>query len=427
MNSFESGLLHAQQLDAVDPLRPYRDRFYLQPDTYYMDGNSHGLLSKDAEAAVLQSLDDWKRLAVEGWTTAQRPWFHLPETLGAWTAPLVGAHPHEVVVTGTATTNLHTLLATFYRPRGTRTKILADDDNFPSDLYALHSHLRLHHRPDTDLVRLSTDHAGHIDESRLIAAMSPDVALVLLPSVWYKSGQLANLERLTAAAHERGILIGFDCCHSIGVVPHALHDWGVDFAVWCNYKYLNAGPGATAGLYVHERHHHEAPGLAGWFGTAKEHQFDMGFPQEPAPSAGRWQISTPPVLATVAGGASLQMIAEVGIAAIREKSLRQTAFLRTQIEQRILTAGLGGAIVTPEAADCRGGHIAFAHPHAVQISQALKARNVIPDYRPPNIVRLAPIPLYTSFEDICHTVDILRDILADKTYERFGPNRNIVS
>lgn len=417
----------ALELDEGDNLAAYRDRFYVQPGVLYFDGNSLGLLSKSAETAIHQAVESWKSFAIDGWTQGTDPWFHLPDKLGKQTAPLIGAYPHEVSVSGSTTSNLHTLLATFYRPSGSRTKIVADAENFPSDLYAMESHLTLHNRPSSDLVLVRADKSGLISEDEIIAAMTDEVAIVVLPSVWYKSGQLADMDKLTKAAHQKGIIIGFDLAHSIGVIPHQLHDLAVDFAVWCNYKYVSAGPGATAGLYVHESHHHLAPGLAGWFGSDKERQFDMGFPFIPAATAGKWQLGTPPVLSTVAVGASLALIEEAGIDAIRLKSLSQTTFLRELLEHFVIAAGLGGRIRTPREDARRGGHIAFEHDEAVQLAKALRAAGVVPDFRPPVTLRLAPAPLYTSYKDIWDAVMVIRDILESGRHRQYSGERDVVS
>jgi kynureninase len=404
------GVAFAQQRDQQDPLRPFRDRFYTQPNRIYMDGNSLGLASKDAEAAVLRALADWKTNGIDGWTEGDRPWYYMAEELGAGQAALLGARPEEVVVTGSTTSNLHALVATFYQPAGTRTKILADELNFPSDIYALQSQIRLRgYDPAVHLVLVPSEDGRTLSEDRIIGAMTDEIALVLLPGVLYRSGQLLDMARLTSAAHARGILIGLDLCHSAGSVPHQLHDWGVDFAFWCTYKYLNAGPGAVASLFVHERHFGTLPGLTGWFGMDKSKQFDMGLRFEPAPGAGAWQMGTPSVLGMAALYGSLQIFAEAGMDAIRAKSLAQTAYLIDLIDA--VLAPYGFAVGSPRAEAQRGGHVALEHPEAIQICKALKARGVIPDFRFPNVVRLAPIALYSTYEEIWQTVQILKAIV----------------
>lgn len=422
----DSLMERAHALDEQDPLRPFRERFYLPPGRIYMDGNSLGLVSRDAEAAVLQALNDWKTYAIYGWTSGSRPWFTMAEELGALQADLMGARPEEVVVTGTTTVNLHALVSTFYRPTGKRTKIVADELDFPSDIYALKSQIALHGLdPAEHLVLVQSRDGRTIAEDDVIAAMTDDVALVLLPGVLYRSGQLLDMERLTAAAHERGILIGFDGCHSAGIVPHRLHDWGVDFAFWCTYKYLNGGPGAVGALFVHERHFGRSPGLAGWFGSNKERQFDMALEFTPAPGAGAWQISTPTVLGAAALYGSLQIYREAGIAAVRAKSLAQTQYLMDLIDQELSPYGFH--IGNPREPERRGGHVALEHPEAVRICKALKAHGVIPDYRNPDVVRLAPIPLYTSFAELARTVVVLKEIMESRAYEQFSGERGTVA
>ncbi|MGZ4162773.1 MAG: kynureninase, partial [Tumebacillaceae bacterium] len=283
----------AKKLDAGDELAVFRERFYLLPETIYMDGNSLGLLSRDAEQSLLNALEQWKTLGIEGWMSAEPAWFYLAEELGARQTELVGAKKEELIVAGSTTINLHQLVSTFFKPEGTRTKILTDELNFPSDQYALQSQLLLKGLDPADhLVMVKSRDGRTIEEDDIIAAMTDEIALIVLPAVLYRSGQLLDMERLTAEAHARGILIGFDCCHSIGAVPHHFSKWGVDFAFWCNYKYLNGGPGSTASLYVNERHFGTRPGLSGWFGYRKDKQFDMIHDFEGAPSAGAWQIGT---------------------------------------------------------------------------------------------------------------------------------------
>lgn len=420
---------HALTLDAADALAPFRERFYLPPDTIYLDGNSLGLLSRDAETATLAALDAWKQLGVRGWLEAEPPWFTIGEQLGASLAPLVGAGPDEVVATGTTTVNLHALIATFYQPAGERRRIVATGLDFPSDVYALGSQIRLRGGdPVRDLVLVPSRDGRTVAEDDLIAAMTDDVALVLLPSVLYRSGQLLDLARLTAAARQRGIPIGFDCAHSVGVVPHQFDEWGVDFAFWCTYKYLNAGPGSVGALYVNRRHFGATPGLAGWWGYQKERQFDMRHEWEGAAGAGAWQISTPPILATAPLLGSLQIFAEAGMDAIRAKSLAQTDYLITLLEASGLTGPeFGYQIGTPRQPDRRGGHVAVEHAAGPQIARALKARGVVPDFRPPNVIRLAPVPLYTSYTELWRVANYLRAIVETGEYRAYAGSRDLVA
>jgi kynureninase len=417
----------AERLDAADPLRRFRDRFYCPPGRAYLDGNSLGLASRDAEAAVLAALEAWKREGIDGWLAEPHPWFYLAEEVGALQAELVGAEPDEVVATGGTTINLHALVATFYRPRGRRTKILADELNFPSDLYALESQVRLRGLDPAEHLALVRSRDGRtIAEEDVVAALGEEVALVVLPSVLYRSGQLLDLRRLTAAAHERGALVGFDLSHSAGVVPHRLHEDGVDFAFWCTYKYLNGGPGAVASLFVHRRHFGTLPGLAGWFGSDKRRQFDLALEFTPAASAGAWQIGTPPVLSLAALRGALAIVCEAGIEAIRAKSLQQTELL-VRLVDAFLREPYGFAVGSPREPERRGGHVALEHPDAVRVARALKARGIVPDFRPPNVVRLAPFPLYTTFAELWDTVQAVREIVATGEHERYAAVRGPVA
>jgi kynureninase len=420
---------HARALDERDALARFRERFYRQPGVIYLDGNSLGLLSKDAEEAVLKTLAEWKNLGINGWLKADPPWFFLGEQLGELSAPLFGAEPDEVIVTGTTTVNLHNLVATFYQPSGRRRKIIATDLDFPSDVYALRSQIKLRNGdPDGDLLLVPSRDGREVSEDDLIAAMSDEVALVLLPSVFYRSGQLLDMARLTAAAHEHNIPIGFDCAHSAGVIPHQFDAWDVDFAFWCNYKYLNAGPGSVGSLYVNRKHFGKLPGLSGWWGYQKERQFDMLHTWEGAAGAGAWQISTIPVLSSAPLIGSLRIIGEAGIEKLRETSLAQTDYLMQLIERSGLTGqDYGYQIGTPREPARRGGHVAVEHEHGPQIARALKARNVIPDFRPPNIVRLAPIPLYTSYHELWQVVQHLREIISSGDYRKLDAGREMVA
>ena len=419
---------YARELDAGDPLAPFRERFYLPDGRIYLDGNSLGLLSKDAEAAVRSSLEDWKRLGIDGWLKADPDWFTIGERLGALMASMVGAEPDEVVVTGGTTINLHNLVATFFEPAGSRRAILAGGLDFPSDVYALQSQIALRGGAPDDLVLVSSNDGRTLDEDDVIAAMTEDVALVVLPSVLYRSGQLLDIARLTAAAQERGIPIGFDCAHSAGVVPHRFDEWGVDFAFWCTYKYLNAGPGAVGALYVNRRHHGRRPGLSGWWGYAKERQFDMLHTWEGAAGAGAWQIGTPPVLGTVALLGSLRIFEEAGIERIRTKSTAQTGYLIELLEGMGLTgAAHGYRIGTPREPERRGGHVAVEHDAGPRIAKALKARGVIPDFRPPDVVRLAPIPLYTSYHELWRSAHHLREIVESGDFLTLAEGRELVA
>jgi kynureninase len=341
-------------------------------------------------------------------------------------APLVGGSPEEIAVTGSTTVNIHQLISTFYHPEGDKTKIMATELDFPTDIYALQSQLRLRGlEPTEHLVEVESRDGRTIDEQDVIAAMTEQVALVLMPTVLYRSGQLLDVERLTREAHERGIVIGFDAAHSIGSVPHSFSRWGVDFALWCSYKHLNGGPGAVAGLYVNREHFSRLPGLAGWFGSDKDKQFDMGHDFLPTRSAGAYQIGTPHVLSLAPLLGSLEMFAEAGIERIRRKSLRLTRYLMDLIEHEL--DGMGFSIGTPQGDGRRGGHVALEHDEAARICEALKENGVVPDFRAPNVIRLAPVALYTSYADVWRTVGILARIMEEKRYEKYENRRGVVA
>jgi kynureninase len=417
---------YARQLDLSDELARFKEEFYVEGGVLYMDGNSLGLLSRRAERTVLDVLGDWTEFGIGGWTRGERPWFYLSERLGEMVAPLVGAASEEVVMTGSTTVNIHQLVSTFYRPEGGRIKILATELDFPTDIYALQSQLRLRGlEPKEHLVEVESREGGTIDEEDVIAAMTEEVALVLMPTVLYRSGQLLDVERLTREAHERGIVIGFDAAHSIGSVPHSFSDWGVDFALWCSYKHLNGGPGAVAGLYVNREHFGRLPGLAGWFGSDKDRQFDMEHDFLPARSAGAYQIGTPHVLSLAPLLGSLEMFSEAGIERVRRKSLRLTRYLIDLIDGQL--AGTGFSVVTPRAHQRRGGHVALEHEEAARICEALKDNGVVPDFRAPNIIRLAPVALYTSYTDVYNMVRILAKIMAERQYAKYENRRGVVA
>lgn len=422
----KSTLEYAKQLDERDTLRRFREEFYLQQGTIYMDGNSLGLLSKRAERTLFESVDDWKEYGIDGWTQGQHPWFELSERLAKMLAPLVGARAEEVIVTGSTTVNLHQLVATFYQPEGKRTKIVADELNFPTDIYALKSQLRIHgFDPEHHLIEVKSRDGRTIEEEDIIAAMSDEVALVILPTVQYRSGQLLDMKRLTDEAHKRGILIGFDGCHSVGSIPHAFSDWDVDFAYWCNYKYLNGGPGGVGGLYVNRKHFGTEPGLAGWFGSRKDVQFDLLHTFTPAETAGAYQIGTPHVLSMAPLLGSLEMFAEAGMDQIRKKSLEINEYFMELIDAELADFGFEIGNLRDDVR--RGGHVCLEHPEAARICKSLKKHGVIPDFRAPNVIRLAPIALYTSYEDVWNVVQILKEIMDEKQYEKFSNERETVA
>jgi kynureninase len=423
---FQATLDFATELDQEDALRRFRKEFYLKCNKIYLDGNSLGLLSKRAETTLLKTLEDWKGHGIDGWTKGSHPWFYMAEDLSEKLTPLLGASKDEVIVTGSTSVNLHQLVATFYKPLGNRTKILADELNFPTDIYALQSQLQLlGYNPDTHLKFVKSRDGRYLYEDDIINEINDEIALIILPSILYRSGQVLNMKRLTSEAHKRGILIGFDACHSIGAIPHHFSEWGVDFAYWCHYKHLNGGPGSVGGLYVNRKHFGVIPGLAGWFGMRKEKQFDMEHTFIPGESAGAFQIGTPHVLSMAPLIGSLEIFKEAGIENIRTKSLKLTRYLMDLIDHEL--DGLGFFIGTPREDERRGGHISLEHREAARICKSLKDNGVIPDFRPPNIIRLAPVALYTSYSEVWETIRILKRIMKEKQYEKYKNEREIVS
>ncbi|CDQ42036.1 MULTISPECIES: kynureninase [Virgibacillus] len=422
----KTDISYARHLDSEDELSTYREEFYLSPDKIYFDGNSLGILSKRAKKTVEMLMESWKEYGIDGWSEGAYPWFYLSEKLGKMSAHLIGARPEEVIITGSTTTNLHQLTASFFQPRGKKTKILADELNFPSDIYALKSQLRLKGlQPEDHLIQVKSKDGNTLNTNTIIEAMSEEVAMLVLPGVLYRSGQILDMETITVEAHKRGIIVGFDLCHSIGSIPHQLSEWGVDFAFWCTYKHLNGGPGSVGGLYVNQKHFGNNPGLAGWFSSNKEKQFDMDHTLTPAESAGAYQIGTPHVLSAAPLIGSLEMFEEIGIARIRKKSLELTNYLMKLIEVELQEQGF--FIANPKADELRGGHIYLEHPEAARICKALKAEGVIPDFRNPNGIRLAPVALYNTFEEIWKMVQILKTIMENKAYKNFENKRGVIA
>lgn len=417
---------YAERMDNNDELRSFQKEFYIPENTIYLDGNSLGLLSKRAEQSLYKLLESWKTFAIDGWTEGEHPWYYLSENLGEKTSPLIGASPDEVLITGSTTLNLHQLISSFYTPKDHRSKILADELNFPSDIYAMKSQIVLKgFEPDKALIQVKSDDGHTFNTKTIIDHMTDDIALIVLPSVLYRSGQILDMETLTKEAHKRNILIGFDLCHSIGAIPHKLSEWDVDFAFWCTYKHLNAGPGSVGGLYMNEKHFGKTPGLAGWFSSDKTKQFDMEHDLTPAGDAGAYQIGTPHVLSAAPLIGSLEMFQEAGIENIRKKSLQLTDFMMRLVRSQL--ADYDFNIANPVDDLERGGHIFLEHPEAARISKALKQDGVIPDFRNPNGIRLAPVALYNSFTDVWKAVQILKTIMDEDRYKTFENKRGVIA
>jgi len=427
-HEFEASEDFAKKLDSDDPLAKFRNRFHIPEGTIYVDGNSLGLLSTDSENSVLRVLNEWKTLGIKGWLEAKHPWFYLAEELGAKCAKIVGAEPEEIIATGTTTINIYSLVNTFYHPKAKRTRILADELNFPTDIYALNSIIKLRELdPEKNLILTPSKDGRFLDEDRIVKMMDKDVALVFLPSVLYRSGQLLDMQHLTKEAHKKDTLIGFDCSHSVGAVQHHFDEWNVDFALWCSYKYLNGGPGGTAFLYVNKKHFDREPALAGWFGYIKDRQFDMSLDFEHARSAGGWQISSPAILSLAPIEGSLTIILEAGMEAIRAKSLKMTSYLIYLVDETLSEPPYNFRIGTPREAEQRGGHVAIEHEEGMRISEGLRARGIISDFRPPNVMRIAPIALYDTYHEIWQIAQHLREIIDKREYDKFPKERKKIS
>jgi kynureninase len=371
----------------------------------YFAGNSLGLQPRATRAALLTELDDWARLGVEGHFEATHPWLPYHEELRGPAARLVGARPEETVVMNSLTVNLHLMMASFYRPVGDRKRILIEDNAFPSDSYAVRSQAAFHGLdPDHDVVRVPVE--SILD---YLAREGERVALVLLGGVNYLTGEVLDIPAITAAGHAAGCLVGWDLAHAAGNVPLRLHDWGADFAVWCSYKYLNAGPGAVAGCFVHSRHLADAtlPRLSGWWGSDPATRFLMRPVAEPPSTADAWQVSNPPILAMAPVRVSLEMFDQVGMDALRGKSERLTGYLAG------LLADLRGIqVITPADPARRGCQLSIRVSEAGKLARALREEDgVIADVREPDTIRLAPAPLYSTFHDCWRAADALSRVV----------------
>ena len=389
---------NAVELDRSDPLASVRSQFHLPPDAVYFDANSLGLLSHAAESALADVVEQWKSLAIEGWTQAVPDWFHLAESIAGQLERITKATPGSISLSGSTTVQLHQLLATLYDAEDTRACIVIDKLAFPTDRYAVVSFLqRIGRDPDRCLVEVSADSDGLLNEQKLIAAFGQDVQLAILPSVVFTTGQLVDMDRVRQAARSANLRLAWDCSHSAGVVAHDFDKLKPDAAFWCTYKYLNGGPGAPAATYLSPEQSNRPPGLAGWWGCDKYRQFEMADEFFPAEGAGRLQLGTPHILSLAPLRGSLEIIEEVGIDAIREKSLKLTAVLMEYAETQLERFGV--SVVTPSEAERRGGHLTLRFQDARLLSQALRRRGFVPDFRGPDLIRLAPSPLYSRYQD----------------------------
>jgi kynureninase len=426
---------HARSLDAADPLRGYREQFHIplcrdvapgtphpQQECVYLCGNSLGLMPRATKEAVLAEMEDWARLGVEGHLHARHPWLPTHEFVRETAARLVGAKPHEVVVMNSLTVNLHLMMATFYRPEGKRTKIVIEDSAFPSDSYAVQSQTAFHGLlPCEHVVRLTPREGEKTlrteDVEAYLAREGASVALMMIGGVNYLTGQLMDMGRLTEAGHRAGAIVGWDLAHAAGNVPLNLHDWNADFACWCSYKYLNSGPGAVAGCFVHEKHSTNTAGFgepgalkrfAGWWGNDPKTRFVMGPEFVPVASADAWSLSNPPVLAIAPVRVSLGIFDEAGMPALRKKSEQTTGYLRGLLDaipgvEKIVE------IVTPREPAARGCQLSLAvRERAKELHKALGADGVVCDFREPSVIRIAAVPLYNTFHDCWRFAEILK-------------------
>jgi kynureninase len=421
---YEFNRQFAEARDAGDPLRAYRGQFSFPElgtkQLVYFTGHSLGLQHESLRAAVTLELDDWAKYGVEGHFIGTNPWYSYHERLTPAMAAIVGARELEVVCMNSLTTNLHLLFVSFYRPTSKRYKIISEAKMFPSDRYLLETQARFHgFDPDQAIIEVAPrDGEMLIREDDILAAIDThagELALVFFGGVNYFTGQLFDMQKLTAAAHQAGAVAGFDLAHAAGNVPLALHDWGVDFAAWCSYKYLNASPGNTGAVFVHERHAHsfDLPRFGGWWGHDKDTRFQMKPGFQPMEGAEGWQLSNVPVLGMAAMKASLDVFASAGMQALRRKSEQLTAYLEFVIDQlaeRFPDAGI--SIITPRDPARRGAQISMlVAGRERELFDQMIAAGLIVDFREPCIIRMAPVPLYNSFTDVFTFAEVLAGLL----------------
>ena len=415
---YQHGLAFAKKMDKEDELHEYRSLYHLpmqkSGEPYvYLCGNSLGLQPKSTQEALQQELKDWKNLGVEGHFHAKNPWMPYHEFLTNAMAKVVGAKPEEVVVMNTLTVNLHLMMISFYQPKGNKNKIVIEADAFPSDKYAAESQIRQRGlAPKECLIELKA-REGEVclreeDIQHLIETQGDEIALILLGNTNYYTGQYFDMRKITEWGHAKGCYVGFDCAHGAGNLPLNLHDSGCDFAVWCNYKYLNSGPGGMGGAFVHERHHNNPniPRLEGWWGHNKETRFKMRDSFEPIPTTEAWQLSNPPILAMASVWAALKIFDEIGMDKLRKKAIRLTGYLE------FLVKSLGEdtiKIITPADPNRRGSQLSIQVKNATKdVFNKITADGVIADWREPDVIRVAPTPMYNSYEDVYSFYSILK-------------------
>ena len=420
---FQNSLAFAQQLDTVDPLRKYRDEFHFPKvngkDVIYFTGNSLGLQPKRTQKFVDDIMNDWKDLAVEGHFHAEKSWWDYHERLAAPLARVVGAKPEEVSVMNTLTVNLHMLMVSFYRPNAKRFKIICEEKAFPSDQYMLNSQVKFHgFDPEMAIVEVKKrpgENSWHTqDVLDKINEVGNELALVLIGGVNYYNGQVFNMEAITKMAKAQGAFVGWDLAHGAGNVALKLHDWGVDFAAWCSYKYMNSGPGNASGIYIHEQYlnRSDIPRFEGWWGTRKETRFLMKPEFEPMENADAWQVSNPPVLSLAPYLASLEMFDEVGMEKLIAKRKLIVSYLEFILQEIDKETEGSFEIITPEDRGCQLS--VLLHGQGKELFNYLMEHSVVTDWREPNVIRLAPAPFYCSFADMYNFGQILKSGIQSK-------------
>lgn len=417
-NQLEATLAFAKQQDEKDPLSIFRSQFYFPPhngkDTIYFCGNSLGLQPKNVEAAIQQELNDWKNLGIGGYLHAKNPWLFYQQNFQKPLSKIVGCKEDELTVMNTLTVNLHLMMLSFYHPTKERYKIMMEAGAFPSDQYAAETQVKFYgFDPGDAIVEIAPRDGEKIireeDISLMIEEHKNSLALVLFGGINYYSGQLFDMKKITAAVHKTGAIAGFDLAHVAGNVPLQLHDWDVDFAVWCSYKYLNAGPGAVGGVFIHEKfaQNKEHTRLAGWWGNDEKTRFIMEKGFIAKPDAGGWNISTAQVFNMVCLKASLEIFEEAGIDKLRNKSIKLTAYLEFLLTR---LNNINFEIITPKEQERRGAQLSLHFKErGKEIHQKMTGSGIIVDYREPGVIRVAPAPLYNSFEDVFRFYEILKN------------------
>ena len=407
-------------MDLNDPLKEYRDKFHIPRingrEAIYFCGNSLGLQPKTAKALIEQELKDWANLGVKAHLEAKNPWLSYHEMFAKPLAGLVGALPTEVVAMNGLTVNLHLLLISFYRPSGKRFKILCEENAFPSDQYALESQVKFHgYEPDEAIVELKPREGEHTirteDVLKRIEELKDELALIMIGGVNYYTGQAFDMEVITKAGHNAGAVVGFDLAHAAGNLKMDLHDWEVDFAVWCSYKYLNSGSGSVAGAFIHQKHEKafDLPRFTGWWGHDKSTRFLMQKGFKPSAGAEGWQLSNAPVLSMAAHKSSLNIFDEVGMDALRQKSEQLTGYLQFIIEKTDPKL----KIITPQDKAQRGCQLSIlTQTKGRELYGELTRQGVVADWREPNVIRVAPVPLYNTFEDVYRFGEILEKVIS---------------